>query len=995
MLDKAPPPFAVSAGTTQVSRGTVVFSNSNGLSFGMSGSTVTGSYTVPTVTAGSDTLGISNLGNTAGTSGVVSGDQVRVLFAGGNNVTLSQSVNGASATITISGANTVAQTTQTQNVVVPAAGTQTATSGTVVFSNSNGIAFGMSNSSVITASYTVPTVTAGSDTLGISNLGNTAGTSGVVSGDQVRVVFAGGNNVTLSQSVNGVSATITVSAFNQTAQPGTAFTGGMSNLGNTAGTSGVVSGNAQMLVVGGNNVTVSQSINGQSATLTISGANTVAQTVQTVGLYALGNTTQNSSTTLDARTISFNGLGAATVGYSNGSVQISVPVQTAESNTLGISNLGNTSGTSGVVSAAQVRVLFAGGNNITLSQSVNGASATITISGANAGGAQTGISGIVVSNTTYTSGTVSFSNANGISFGSSAGQAITASYTVPTVTSWTASDSVTSMTIGRLAFTASNGLTLTLSTAAGGSATLIGSYTVPTVTAGSDTAGISNLGNTSGTSGVVSGDQVRMIFAGGNNITLSQSVDAGNKSFTITISGPNTAAQTVQTVGLYALGNTTQNSSTTLDARTISFNGLGGITVGYSNGSVQLSGPQTVAQTVQTVGLYAVGNTTQNSSTTLDARTISFNGLGAVTVGYSNGSVQLSVPVATAGSDTLGISNLGNTSGTSGVVSGDQVRVLFAGGNNITLSQSVNGVSATITISGANVGGAQTGISSVAAAGGTQTVGMLSFANSNGVTFGMSTGANTGTITASVAAQTVQTQNFAAVAAGTQTATSGTAVFSNSNGVTFGMSNSSVVTAAVSQHKASYLAVPESPWQTNFTISNASFSLQHVNVRAFQTVTQADLLMSLSGNSNSSGALTVSLGMYTMAGSTLSLASSDSRQILWTSGSQTTASSLYGGQSGARYRTVSVNNWALTPGDYMLGVWFRTTNDGTWRAYGTEGPTVVGALDAAETQHYLPGFSTSSFTTAMPASVNVTDTNWVRTGGDALKQPGMVALGTF
>ena len=43
-----------------------------------------------------------------------------------------------------------------------------------------------------------------------------------------------------------------------------------------------------------------------------------------------------------------------------------------------------------------------------------------------------GISGIVVSNTTYTSGTVSFSNANGISFGSSAGQAITASYTVPT-----------------------------------------------------------------------------------------------------------------------------------------------------------------------------------------------------------------------------------------------------------------------------------------------------------------------------------------------------------------------------------------------------------------------------------------------------------------------------------------------------------------------------------------------------------------------------------
>jgi hypothetical protein len=37
-----------------------------------------------------------------------------------------------------------------------AAGTQTATSGTVLFSNSNGITFGMSNSSVVTASFIAP-----------------------------------------------------------------------------------------------------------------------------------------------------------------------------------------------------------------------------------------------------------------------------------------------------------------------------------------------------------------------------------------------------------------------------------------------------------------------------------------------------------------------------------------------------------------------------------------------------------------------------------------------------------------------------------------------------------------------------------------------------------------------------------------------------------------------------------------------------------------------
>jgi hypothetical protein len=45
--------------------------------------------------------GITNQGNTAGTAGVVGGS---LYFAGGNNVTLSQSVNGASATISVHGA---------------------------------------------------------------------------------------------------------------------------------------------------------------------------------------------------------------------------------------------------------------------------------------------------------------------------------------------------------------------------------------------------------------------------------------------------------------------------------------------------------------------------------------------------------------------------------------------------------------------------------------------------------------------------------------------------------------------------------------------------------------------------------------------------------------------------------------------------------------------------------------------------------------------------
>lgn len=181
--------------------------------------------------------------------------------------------------------------------------------------------------------------------------------------------------------------------------------------------------------------------------------------------------------------------------------------------------------------------------------------------------------------------TLSFSNANAFSFGTSAGSAITGSYTVPTVTnsSWTVSDSATSLTISRLAFTNSNGITMTLSTAAG-AATVIashnaltsqsnqaasasnGSFAFQTVafsnannvtfgtSAGSiitasvaapgaaaitQSIGISTQtagGSTAGTSGYATGDDILYHFVPGSNITMSQSLDGA--SATLSIYGP-------------------------------------------------------------------------------------------------------------------------------------------------------------------------------------------------------------------------------------------------------------------------------------------------------------------------------------------------------------------------------------------------------------------------------------------------------------------------
>lgn len=247
---------SISAGTTRATTGEVVFSNSNGLSFGLNGQTLTASYTVPTVPA-QFTGGFSTQGNTAGDTALVTG---RLLLVGGANITLSGSSNAGSLTLTVIGGAGAAGNTGSIS-----AGTTRGTLGEVVFSNSNGISFGIDGQTV-TASYTVPTVPA-QFSGGLSNIGNTSGDTGAVTG---RLVFAGGNNITLSGSTNAGSMTITVSAVTQSTHTHSFLSAGMSTGGNTSGTTGLVA--ERMVFVGGDNITLSQSVNGQSATLTISAA---------------------------------------------------------------------------------------------------------------------------------------------------------------------------------------------------------------------------------------------------------------------------------------------------------------------------------------------------------------------------------------------------------------------------------------------------------------------------------------------------------------------------------------------------------------------------------------------------------------------------------------------------------------------------------------------------------------------------------------------------
>jgi hypothetical protein len=438
--------------------------------------------------------------------------------------------------------------------------------------------------------------------------------------------LAGGNNITLSQ--NGAS--VTISGAN--APSGSInFSAGTTSNNLASVTFG--DGNGVSFGLNGSTITAShngltsqsnQALSGsngsftfQTATLgnlnglsfytsngSMVGSYTVpTQTNQTVGIYATGANTigQSSSSTLDARSLNVSGQGAVSVGLSGSTLQISAPVQSAQtqSNIAGVYDGANSIST-GTVQFSNSNGVSFGINGQTLTASHNGitsqtnqtlgmtftgntthnTTATVDarsltfrgLGGVSVGysngsfeisaGASAGVAGFANSQTTFTSGTVNFVEAGGaLTIASTTGQSFKLS--VPASSSLSGANAVT---------LSSNGSTISIGAP-------VVSLGMSTTTAG---------GGTGGTSGTVSNG---MYLVAGSNITLSQSTGANGA--TVSIYGTSGGGGGGGTLSMYGLGNTTQNSSTSLDQRSVSLNGLGGVSVGYSNGSVQLSAPAT------------------------------------------------------------------------------------------------------------------------------------------------------------------------------------------------------------------------------------------------------------------------------------------------------------------------------------------------------------------------------------------------------------------
>jgi hypothetical protein len=375
-------------------------------------------------------------------------------------------------------------------------------------------------------------------------------------------------------------------------------------------------------------------------------------------------------------------------------------------------------------------------------------------------------------------------------------------------------------------------------------------------------------------------------------------------------------------------------------------NGTIGLITNISAGTTLLSNGAAVFSNSNGLSFGVNGNTVTATAdyvrsisagtTNATGNQIVFSNSNGVSFGANGATITASVAAGATVVSGIGVSTGGNTSGNTGTTNGT---IVLAGIGNITLSQSTAGGNlATISISGS------------------------------------------------------QSTGPGAIAAGTQTATSGTVVFVNSNDISFGMSGSSQITASFGGN----LITAFSQWaefNTNNTISNASLSIQKFSMPMSLSCTELAVLMALTGATNSSGALTISVGVYTLNHSTASLASSATRQISWTSGSATSASSQYGGASGTLYRTIGAN-FAMPPGDYLMVFLMSTTNNGTWRAFGRDGANIVGLYDGVESKYWLDGTSISS-TASLPGSIVVTDTGYARTGLGALRQPGFIAIGTY
>ncbi len=435
--------------------------------------------------------------------------------------------------------------------------------------------------------------------------------------------------------------------------------------------------------------------------------------------------------------------------------------------------------------------------------------------------------------------------------------------------------------------------------------------------------------------GTVSANRTAVTFGDSNGITFG--LDAG----IITASHNGLTSQSNQALSA-------PNGSFTF--QTAQFHNSNGVSWSTTTGSGIVA--SVAAQSAQTAGFYFVGNTTgQSSSSTVDLRTVSFDGAGIVSAGWSAGSVRISATQsnqafsAAGGSSAFQTLSFSDNAYVSFTNNAGQVAVTEVRGSFFATSNTTQGTSGTQNLDAITFAGA--GIASV--------------------------GITNGSVVVSVPAGAPSPVNFSA---GTTSGDLGSVVFSNSNGVSFGL-NGSTITASVAGG-----GITMSQWAPFALVSGlggshgqATLQVHHFTADHYLTFDRVGLMVIRTNSTNSTGSVTLSqwFGIYTRNASTLSLLMSASdtfgMSFAGTGGS-------YSQHGGLRIATMGLSS-SLTPGEYWIGVISRTTSAGTNCTFsqllqpaansGYSGILNVGT--AASGQMGLGRGHYSASTTAMPGSI--------------------------
>lgn len=396
-------------------------------------------------------------------------------------------------------------------------------------------------------------------------------------------------------------------------------------------------------------------------------------------------------------------------------------------------------------------------------------------------------------------------------------------------------------------------------------------------------------------------------------------------------------------------------------------------------------------------GVSTGGNTLGQTGTV--EGTFVLAGIGGITLSQVTGPDGATVSVSGAAESGVGISAAGASAGTGLVVFSNSNNISFgmagstvtaSAGAGLVLSDGAASISSG-TAEFSDTNGISFGIAGqtiTASHNGVQSVGAQDFGGGAGLNVGVprwvwasSAGYNVAFTKSvnGVSGSILARAQAVAVADSAGTQTSGTVEFANSNGVSFGL-NAGTMTASVAAGPAQISFWDASALKHNNvqTAEVTRLLFQRIHIAAPIAATRAQLMMHVSNSNNAGGTVAYSFAVYTMSGSTASLASSASRTWAYNS---TLAGNSYTDIQLTNYRSMNLGTWSLSQGDYLFALQFRLTTaltSGTYQWLGGEDISIAGYDNNTGPANYFNHGKLSVSTAAFPATVHPSDIKGVQ-----------------